>query len=321
MLFLSNRLIIKNILRYLGFVLGLFFLALALSKVHWGDFVAALKSLQPLWVALSAAVLVMAMSLRGLRWHLITGLPRSDFLKVMEATCIGYLGVIYPARAGELLRMIRLKQLTKMGGGLAIGSAVVDRVIEGLALCFLLLFLVITWNGKLEARQGLIGLAGLFFLMAIGLVVFVTSGHRFIKLLQFLKRLGNSGDRLIRWYEECLAGLQILRSPKRAGFALAIQALVTLFDLLTCWFLFKAFGWHLPFVASVIVLVYLIAALSLPSLPGYVGVYQVATLFALRPYEINSTSAVAYGTVMQAVTLLLFISAGLWAYARSGNDS
>lgn len=313
--------IIKKILRYLGFALGLFFLVLALSKVNWGDFVAAIQSLQPLWVVLSAAALLMAMLLRSLRWHVVTGLPRSDWTKVMEATCIGYLGVIYPARAGELLRMIRLKQLTRMGGGLAIGSAVVDRVLEGLALCFLLLFIVITWNGELEARQGLVGMAIIFFLMATGLVIFVTSGHRFIKLLQFLNRFGSSGERLIRWYEESLAGLQILRSPRRAGFALAIQALVTLFDLFACWFLFKAFGWNLPFIASIVVLVYLIAALSLPALPGYVGVYQVATLFALRPYEINSTSAVAYGTVMQAVTLLLFVSAGVWAQARSRSDA
>jgi uncharacterized protein (TIRG00374 family) len=309
--------IIKKLLRYLGFSLGLFFLILAFSKVNWGDFVAAIQSIQPLWVVLSAVSLLMAMLLRSLRWHLITGLPRADFIKVLDATCIGYLGVIYPARAGELLRMIRLKQLTKMGGGLAIGSAVVDRVLEGLALCILLLFIVITWNGKLEARQGLVGMASIFFLMATGLVFFVTNGHRFIKFLQFLNRLGSFGERLIRWYEECLAGLQILRSPQRASFALAIQVLVTLFDLLTCWFLFKAFGWDLPFVASIIVLVYLISALSLPALPGYVGVYQVATLFALRSYEINSTSAVAYGTVMQVITLILFVSAGFWAQARS----
>lgn len=313
--------IIKKILRLLGVTLGLFFLVLAFSKVQWGDFIVALKSIQPLWVVLSAASLFMAMFLRSLRWHLISGLPHADFLKVWEATCIGYLGVIFPAKTGEFWRMLRLKQLTNMSGGLAIGSVVVDRVLEGLALCFLLLAIAVTWGGELESRQWLIGMACVFLVVGAGLIIFVISGHRFVKFLRFLNRVGSFGERLIRWYEECLAGLQILRSPKRAGFALIIQALVTLFDLLACWFLFLAFGWALPFVGAMIVLVYLIAAVSLPSLPGYVGVYQVATLFALRPYGIDSTAAVAYGTVLQVVTLVLFISVGLWAFYRKPKAS
>lgn len=302
----------------MGFALGLFFLALALSKVNWLDFVSSLAAIRPFWVVLSGAALLTAMILRGLRWHLVTGLPKSDFMNVLEATCIGYLGIIYPARAGEVLRVLRLKQITSIESGVAIGSAVVDRILEGLALCILLPFIAIEWEGSVEVRQGLVVLASFFILLACGLVVFVISGHRLVGYFHIFNKFGRSGERFLRWYKECLAGFQIFRSPFRIGFSLSIQVLVTLFDLLSCWFLFEAFGWDLPFVVSIVVLVYLIAALSLPSLPGYVGVYQVATLFALRPYAIESASAVAYGTVLQVITLLFFIAAGVWAHVRGG---
>jgi len=65
-----------------------------------------------------------------------------------------------------------------------------------------------------------------------------------------------------------------------------------------------------------VVLVYIAAAASLPSSPGYVGVYQIATLFALRPFGIDDSSSVAYGTVLQVLTLILFICSGSWAFLK-----
>lgn len=55
---------------------------------------------------------------------------------------------------------------------------------------------------------------------------------------------------------------------------------------------------------------------SLPSTPGYVGVYQVVALFALRPFGIEASAAVAYGTVLQVLTLTMFTAAGIWAFLK-----
>lgn len=307
----------KRALGLIGFVLGLIFLLLALSHVQWDTFLAAITSLQPHWVILSVGALFLAMLLRSVRWLLVIGLRRADLLKVWEAACIGYLGTaIYPARAGEVLRMLRLQQLTGVGGGLAIGSVVVDRILDGLALCCLLLLLLLSWSGTLQARQGLRTMAFVFLAAAAGMVLFVVSGYRLRKGFQRLGTLGKIGVRLNRWYEQSLAGLQILRSPRRLLLAGVLQMLVTLFDLTACWLLFRAFGWSLPSLAALVVLTYLAAAVSLPSTPGYIGVYQVAALFALRPFGMNDSAAVAYGTVLQVETLFLFVSVGSWAYLR-----
>lgn len=257
------------------------------------------------------------MFLRSIRWHILTGLPLRDHLKVWEATCIGYLGTaIYPARAGDVMRMLRLQQLTGLGGGLAIGSGVIDRILEGLGLCCLLLILMLSWKVGLEARQGLLSVAFLFLAAAIGATAFVVSGQRLQALFERLSLMGKWGVRLNRWYVQCLAGLQVLRSPQRLILAFSMQGLVSLFDVLACWLLIQSFGWALPFIVGLVVLVYIAAAASLPSSPGYVGVYQIATLFALRPYGIDDSASVAYGTILQVLTLILFISSGMWAFSR-----
>ncbi|MBK7422041.1 MAG: flippase-like domain-containing protein [Propionivibrio sp.] len=307
----------KLSIRFLGFFLGAFFLIWSFSLVNWESFFLALSSMNPFWIVLSAASIFISMLLRSVRWHVVTGLLLKDHSKVWEATCIGYLGTaIYPARAGDVMRMLRLQQLTGLGGGLAIGSGVIDRIIEGLGLCGLLLVLMLSWKVGLEASQGLIVVAFLFFAAAVGATVFVLSGHRLQGLIDRLSMWGKWGVHLKRWYEQSLAGLQVLRSPRRLILAFSMQGLVSLFDVLACWLLIRSFGWTLPLMVGAVVLVYIAAAASLPSSPGYVGVYQIATLFALRPYGIDESSSVAYGTVLQVLTLILFICSGSWAFLK-----
>lgn len=306
----------KTAVRLFGIVITILFAIFAFSRVQWGAFTEALGALHPAWLAMSAVALMASMVVRCLRWRAVSGLPWHDLPKVWEAACAGYLGIIYPARAGEVLRMLRLQQLTGIGGGLAIGGAVIDRILDGLGLCCMLLLLVFAWGGGLEARQGLFALAGAFIAAATVMALFIARGHWFKALFQGLARRGKIGARLNRWYEQCLDGLQVLRSPRLVLLALFCQVLVSLLDILACCFLIKAFGWDLPFMANIVVLVYLTAALSLPSTPGYVGMYQTATLFALRPFGVSDSAAVAYGSVLQVLTLTLFIGAGIWAMLK-----
>jgi len=303
----------KTALRIAGIVFTILFVLFAFSKVDWQTFVGTLSSLQYGWVIVAAAFLAASMFFRSLRWYLVTGLPRQALPKVWKASCAGYLGIIYPARAGEVLRMLRLHQLTGLSGGLAVGTAVVDRILDGLSLCGMLLLLLTLWHGGLAAQNGLVLIALLFIAVTFGMIAFVVSGHRLKNLFQRLASLGKTGARVYHWYEGSLAGLQVLRSPQRIAVTLACQVAVSLFDIAVCWALIQAFGWDIHFMASVAVLVYLTAALSLPSTPGYVGIYQTAAIFSLQPFNINNSEAVAYGSVLQVLTLILFIGCGVWA--------
>lgn len=307
----------KLSIRLLGLFLGVSFLIWSFAQVNLDLFFLTLTSMNPAWAMLGAVSLFLSLLFRSFRWHILTGLPNKDQSKVWEATCIGYLGTaIYPARAGDVMRMLRLQELTGLGGGLAIGSGVIDRILEGLGLGGLLLVLILSWKVGLEASQGLIVVACLFLAAAVGATVFVVSGHRLQGVFDRLSGWCRWGVHLKRWYEQSLAGLQVLRSPRRLILAFSMQGLVSLFDVLACWLLIRSFGWALPFMVGAVVLVYIAAAASLPSSPGYVGVYQIATLFALRPYEIDDSSSVAYGTVLQVLTLILFICSGSWAILK-----
>ncbi len=86
-----------------------------------------------------------------MRWHFIVGEPLRLYAAFWQAGSIGYLGnLIYPARAGEVLRMLVLRYFSPLAMGHAMSSAVLDWMQDLLAFGFLLL-LVMALHGEIIA--------------------------------------------------------------------------------------------------------------------------------------------------------------------------
>jgi uncharacterized protein (TIRG00374 family) len=303
--------------KWFGTGLGIIFLVISLYRVSWGDFYLALAQVRPEWIGATLTFLLLSMCLRAYRWFCITGLPKSALSGVWNASCVGYFGTaVFPARAGDVLRVLRLRIATGIDAGYAIGSAVIDRVSDAIALLVLLIVTGLVWGERIEISGALWILAIFFLTASVGGMLLVVRGNRLLALLESVLHRWNRGKRLSRWFEECLTGLQVLKSTRLVLWILLTQVLITMLDIVVFWALFFAFGWVLPFTAALVLLVYLAVAVSLPSTPGYVGIYQIACLLALPSFGISESAAVAYGTVLQVLTLLLFIGFGTWAYKR-----
>lgn len=301
----------------LGLIFSSLFLAFAFAQVQWDSFFALLVSLDPTWNILVLLALLSAMFVRAVRWHVLTGLGRNKLSAVWNAACVGYFGTaVYPARAGDVLRLLRLQQTTGLPAGHVVGSGLTDRLVDGLSLAILLLVMVFFKMDDLQATWGLWFVALAFVLAACFVGYLAIRGHLLKSYLQRWAVKGSLQQRLCRLYDDCVSGLQLLREPRVVICVLLLQLLVTSCDILACWALFKAFSWNMPISASIFVLVCLAAAIALPSSPGYVGVYQVAALFALRAFGIEDTAAIAYGTVLHILNLALFVIIGGWGYWR-----
>lgn len=303
--------------KWIGILLGCVFLFLACSRVSWDAFLASMAAIKLYWVVGAALFLFASMCLRALRWFQITGLPTSKLAEVWDASCVGYFGTaVYPARVGDILRVLRLKETTGLETGHTIGSAAIDRILDGLALLVMLTITVLLWGIDLQIWQTLWGI-GLFFLAtAVGGIGFVFSGHRLRRAFEWAAAKWRWGIRVNSWFNQCLTGSQILRSPRLIMSILILQIIISLADIAVFLMLFLAFGWDLPFIAGLVSLVYLAAAISLPSSPGYVGVYQIVSLMALSSFGVGESAAVAYGTVLQGLTLSLFVGVGVLTYRR-----
>jgi len=88
---------------------------------------------------------------------------------------------------------------------------------------------------------------------------------------------------------------------------LGVSVAIWCLDYLVVASVLIALNLALPFEAPLLLWVFLAAGSALPSAPGYVGVYQVAAIFALSIYGVEPSRAVATALVLQVTTLIAAI--------------
>ena len=294
-----------------GFVLSIFFLWLALRQVDGVSLRKAFATVNLLLVAFCASALSVGLLLRAVRWRVIAGFARTEQRNFSRATNLGALAnLIFPGRAGEFVRVITLAKLSNSSLLGPLASALIDRLIDVfvLATCASILY----WALPISALVG------------NWLAVFLVVGSVIGLLVVVFARSSGLGEALIsrlakrwlqRWPLEPDVFLAELRIEFRRllGSWLSIE-LVFLATLILCAdyaaiaALIQAFDLSLPVVAPLLLWVFLAAGSALPSAPGYVGVYQVAAVWALSFYAVSAPTAVAIATVLQLTTLAVAIA-------------
>ncbi len=290
-----------------GFILSGLFLWLALRQVDLVGLARTFASVEPAPVFLSAVAVAGSIVLRAVRWRSIAGLPSSQHRLFARATYLGWLiNLIFPGRVGDFARVVTLARLSgaPLVGPLA--SAVIDRLVDIVVLIgsagalYLLLPVdqVLTgWLGYLLGATAVIG----------GGLAFFVKGARFWegRLAEF------TGRCLQRWSlrpDVFLSELRhevhvIMCSWTRFGVVAIVALAILCCDYLTIAALFLAFAIPLSPAGPLLVLVCLAAGSTLPSAPGYVGVYQAAAVVALAYFSQPAEKAVALATVLQLLTL------------------
>lgn len=317
---MSGRSHRKSLALALGVVGSFFFGALAVRDVDLRVFWDGIEEMQYLWLAPSVVALALTVYLRVVRWRLLFApQSRPPFGAVARALLIGLLfNQILPLRAGEAARVLALNQAAGTSRAEVIGTAVVERVYDVLAL---LVILFVAWP-FLPPVSWIRG-AAIFAIVFVGLVVaavvsLVVLGERPLRLM--LRPLALA-PRITRERTNAAAtnfasGLAALHRPAVVIGALAVTLLFWAVAALSYWFVILGFGLGLGFGAAVLVLVATNLALVLPSLPAGVGVFEAAAILAFSSYEVNESRALACAVVLHAMNFFPYIAAGLVALHR-----
>lgn len=293
------------------------FVIYCLYHLEWDVFLRAFEQVGFGWLAFCMFSLWVTMLLRAWRWQIIAGIPRRYWLLVWKASCYGYAGTaIFPARAGEVMRVVNLQRSAGISTGLAIGSSLIDRLVDAAALCVLIGMglLAFVSNNAIENRFILVSSAVATVALLLVAAAFFSNGRRARTLHQWFLGRGRILGRFAQWAGDAFTELQHLRRPGVWGAIVPLQVVISALDIFACLLLIWAFGWSLPLSAAYLILICLAVASALPSTPGYIGVYQIAVLTALHEFDVHQSEAIAYGTLLQICTLLLFLAAGFWAY-------
>jgi len=301
-----------------GFVLSAIFLWLALRQMDGQSLGDAFSTVKYVPLIFCAGALSLGITLRSVRWRVIANYPKKQQQNFARATNLGVLAnLLFPGRAGEFIRVVTLAKLshTPLPGPLA--SALIDRLIDVFVL--LSSASILYWLFPISELLG--KWLALFFGMACVITLLVFLYARSPGVCEALI-VGLAKRWLQRWALQPGIFLGELRAEFRRllGSWLSIE-LMLLASLILCAdygaiaALLQAFNLSLAFEAPLLLWVFLAAGSALPSAPGYVGVYQVATVWALSFYAVSATTAVAIATVLQITTLAVaLIMAGPGAF-------
>ncbi len=305
----------RPLLLLAGLVVTLAGMALALDGVALSDSADALAESNLWWLIPSFAVFVAGVGLRGLRWWaLFHPDKRPPLVEVTRALLVGYFfNNILPMRAGEAARVISLHGRTQTSRAETLGTVVAERVFDLLAL-LAILFVAYPWLPELSWIRAAVIFAGVV-IAAVAVLVFVLvrwEDRAIHWLLSPLRRIRRDGfaERVELAAINATRGMRAIRDPRVALGALALTVASWVVLSFSYWILMQGFSLDLPFSAGLLVTVTINMGLILPSSPAALGVFEAATVIALKAFGVDQAEALSYALVLHLLNLIPFLAVG-----------
>lgn len=285
---------------------------------------AALGQANPLYILLGLLVITGTMIAKAWRWqHLYYPRAEAPLLPdLFWALSLGQLvNVAVPfLRLGELARVYDLGRQTDSSKARALGTMVVEKVLDLLTLAlilFLLLpFLVIP--GFVADSGMVLALLAAFAFLVLFLVAYRTETTLRLARIVLARLPEVVRQRLAPLVISGLEGLSALRSGRAVAQLLLDSAFIALLSILTPLILFPAFALPFSLAAATTIHVGLTVGTMPPSTPAKVGIFEFLVVFMLNRFFAidDSTLALAYALVFHLVVILPQLVLGSIALAR-----
>ncbi|HEX7556494.1 MAG TPA: lysylphosphatidylglycerol synthase transmembrane domain-containing protein [Leptolinea sp.] len=315
---------------WVGLVISILFLYLALRGLQLGQVWDSLKTANYWWLIPGVLVYFMGVWVRAWRWHyLLRPLKSISTRKMFPIVTIGYMGNnIYPARAGEVLRAVVLKNHEGVPISASLATIFVERVFDGVVMLGFV-FLNLPELARLNDASGFVGSirtlslwgAGAFigalavFLLA---AAFPVNAERIFEtiIVRFLPM--RFRDKVMGVTRRFLSGLEALRSPRDALMVFFTSVVIWLFETGKYWFVMHAFPFQVSFFALMLMNGIVNLATTLPSAPGYVGTFDAPGIALLTAYGVPGEIAAGYTLLLHVALWLPITALGAYYFAREG---
>jgi glycosyltransferase 2 family protein len=304
-----------------GLAMSLGLTYVVLRGIDFSRFWHALTHGHPEWLAPAFGVFALAYAVRLLRWSILFAPEsRPRVRQLVRALLAGeFFTCLLPvARLGEVARIVVLYRAAGTSRAETAGTIVAERAYDAAALLLLLFVAVpfappVTW-----LRAAALALAAVGLAVAAALIVFNVFGSRPIgfMLRPFARLSGFSRDRTDLAAARILRGLRGLRSPRVAAAAFALSAGSWLCVAASYVLAMHVVDVHLGLDAGIVVAVATTFSLLVPGLPASVGLFEAATIVALKPFGVGAARALSAGIVIHVLTFAPFLVLGPLALRR-----
>jgi len=291
-----------------GIVISIGGIYWAFKDFQFSDFKASMQEVEIIYLVIATILLWGSVWLRALRWKwLFKKADSPSVLSLYRAELIGYFGNnVLPLRLGELLRSYIVGKENHLSKSFVIGTVVLERLMDMLALISLAFLLVLFYPLEESIRDYVLW-SGIMSIFTITIFLIILHRIKIIKadykILIILKRIIDG----------------ILSIRKRMVIPVIISSLlIWCIYWIDVFLLQKAFQFNLSWIQVLTVLVISSAALSIPSAPGMIGTFHAAvkyTMVDLFAYSANDGNS--FAILMHAYGYILFTLLGAYYFMKS----
>ncbi len=294
-------------------------LYLSLRGIEWERVWQLIRGASPPLLAVVLPLMSLAMFLRAMRWRvLLSAGGKIPVPLAFRATAAGYLGnTILPARAGELVRTLRVSRQSNLGMAFVLTTALSERVADAIALIAIGATVLLAYPAPPEWFGGAVKLvAGAALCGAVAIALVPVFEKFYLAILARLPLPHRLQDRLRQVLVQVISGMRSFHERRRLLRFLGITTLVWCTDALGAVLCAASLGLPLSFPVAFLLLAGMGLGSALPATPGYVGIYQFVAATVLIPFGIARSDAIAFSLVLQASGILVILFWGLTALAR-----
>ncbi len=326
-----------------GVLLSAGALYFAFKNVPIAELLKYLVSINYFWVLPAVLVAVLSFMLRAVRWQIILESTRKiSFWRAFHPLMIGFMiNCVLPGRLGEVARPMILQKEEKVPFTTGLATVVAERIFD---ICLLILLFILTAGAlKIDPDQyvafgtyqlnketlqtvfdTMLKLAAVLIagiaLFSIGRVrnliystILLTPSLFFFAGKRFKTAVGNKVCQpVINILKNIAQGFALIRYPKKIFLCAGYSVLI--WGLQACsYFLFSlgSPGIHLTYLEITTVMVIICIFISLPSVPGWWGLWEAGGVFALALFGISAKDAAGFTLANHAIQVIPVILIGL----------
>jgi glycosyltransferase 2 family protein len=321
--------------RRAGLLLAIVFvLALAAVVVYrwrtsgfaWREFLGSIRDMDPLWLSISLALMLVAYVIRAMRWLvMLRPLSREARLwDTLSATCVGFTAVVFFGRAGEAVRPYLIAKKANVPFSSQIAIWLVERILD-LLMVVVVFAIALTQVSHSESIQstprietilhaaGYLGafLGAVMIAILVGLERFRGNVHqRLLGALSFVP------ERILTRVESYLAEFEKGMDSMRTTSSVLLLVALSVLDWGVIAASFATLGRAFPAtsqlsVNDMIILLGFVALGSVIQLPGIGGGMQIVTAIVLTEfYGLTLESASGFALILWAISFLSIVPIG-----------
>ena len=270
----------------LGLIISLVLLYFSMKDIRFREIIATLKNADLRFVFMPTMSIFAAVALCSLKWARVAG-GNVRFRDTFASLIIGlFINNILPARIGELARGYVLSKRTGISLTYGITTVIIDRIFDLIGLLLITFFFFPKHSLPPRVSQAISILVLALFILVTLMVLL--SREKFVGAIA--GRIARTGKpaftKFAKRLIEIQENLKRIGSPLNLLYIIFIAFIEWLFMALGLYFVILMLHINISFLYIPFICVLLNMGITIPSSPGYIGLYQFLLVYLLSIFDV-----------------------------------